>query len=77
MSNTYSSKKHIYIHILRERSDYRKIDLQRELEFRMSKQRWRWFLSKKIYSSAHSRNSKNGYTTPYEIYGPHEVIKTL
>ena len=23
------------------------------------------------------RNSKNGYTTPYEIYGPHEVIKTL
>ena len=22
-------------------------------------------------------NSKNGYTTPYEIYGPHEVIKTL
>ena len=24
-----------------------------------------------------SRNSKNGYTTPYEIYGPHEVIKTL
>ena len=23
------------------------------------------------------RNSKNGYTTPYEIYGPHEVILTL
>ena len=23
------------------------------------------------------RNSKNGYTTPYEIYGPHEVMKTL
>ena len=23
------------------------------------------------------RNSKNGYTTPYEIYDPHEVIKTL
>ena len=23
------------------------------------------------------RNSMNGYTTPYEIYGPHEVIKTL
>ena len=23
------------------------------------------------------RNSKNDYTTPYEIYGPHEVIKTL
>ena len=23
------------------------------------------------------RNSKNGYITPYEIYGPHEVIKTL
>ena len=23
------------------------------------------------------RNSKNGYTTPYEIYGPYEVIKTL
>ena len=23
------------------------------------------------------RNSKNGYTTPYEIYGPHEVIKAL
>ena len=23
------------------------------------------------------RNSKNGYTTPYEIYSPHEVIKTL
>ena len=23
------------------------------------------------------RTSKNGYTTPYEIYGPHEVIKTL
>ena len=23
------------------------------------------------------RNSKNGCTTPYEIYGPHEVIKTL
>ena len=23
------------------------------------------------------RNSKNGNTTPYEIYGPHEVIKTL
>ena len=23
------------------------------------------------------RNSKNGYTTPYEIYCPHEVIKTL
>ena len=23
------------------------------------------------------RNSKNGYTTPYKIYGPHKVIKTL
>ena len=23
------------------------------------------------------RNSKNGCTTPYELYGPHEVIKTL
>ena len=23
------------------------------------------------------RKSKNGFTTPYEIYGPHEVIKTL
>ena len=23
------------------------------------------------------RNSKNGYTTPYEIFGPLEVIKTL
>ena len=23
------------------------------------------------------RISKNGYTTPYEIYGQHEVIKTL
>ena len=23
------------------------------------------------------RISKNGYTTPYEIYGPHEVIRTL
>ena len=23
------------------------------------------------------RNSKNGYTTPYEIYGPQEVIMTL
>ena len=23
------------------------------------------------------RNSKNGCTTPYEIYGPHKVIKTL
>ena len=23
------------------------------------------------------RNSTNGYTTPYDIYGPHEVIKTL
>ena len=23
------------------------------------------------------RNSKNGYKTPSEIYGPHEVIKTL
>ena len=23
------------------------------------------------------RNLKNGYITPYEIYGPQEVIKTL
>ena len=23
------------------------------------------------------RHSRNGYTTPYEIYGPHEVIKIL